>query len=133
VRFRSGDSLLRHWIRSPVPRHCTVQNLQLVTCAIAIFLIAVVSPAMDGSILFIPTARGLDVFARSMGRLLYRVALPDAPASGNDPLVLGGGTNVLAIITGSGVDFVDMSSLPISTAVRGGFPEPSYQPSSSNH
>lgn len=87
----------------------------------------------DGSILFIPTARGLDVFARNTGRLLYRVALPDAPASGNDPLVLSGGTNVLAIITGSGVDVVDMSSFPISTAVSGGFPELSYQPSSSSH
>jgi hypothetical protein len=77
----------------------------------------------DGSILFQPLTDGIDLLARNTGRLLYRVQIPVTPANVWDPLVLGKGQNVLAVITASGVSIVDMSSLPIAAEYREPFPD----------
>jgi hypothetical protein len=76
----------------------------------------------DGSILFVPLNNGIDLYARNTGRLLYRVQIPETPASNFDPLVLGKGQNVLAVITATGVSIVDMSSLPIASEYTQPFP-----------
>jgi hypothetical protein len=76
----------------------------------------------DGSILFMPLNNGIDLLARNTGRLLYRVQIPVTPASNFDPLVLGKGQNVLAVITATGVSIVDMSSLPIAPQYTQAFP-----------
>jgi hypothetical protein len=77
----------------------------------------------DGSILFIPLNNGIDLYARNTGRLLYRIGIPVTPASVFDPLVIGKGTNVLAVITADGVSVIDMSSLPIAAGLTQPFPE----------
>jgi hypothetical protein len=76
----------------------------------------------DGSIVFLPLSNGIDLLARNTGRLLYRVQIPETPASNFDPLVLGKGQNVLAVITATGVSIVDMSSLPIASEYTQPFP-----------
>jgi P pilus assembly chaperone PapD len=77
----------------------------------------------DGSILFLPLNNGIDLYARNTGRLLYRVQIPVTPASNFDPLVLGKGQNVLAVITANGVSIVDMSSLPVAAEYTQPFSE----------
>lgn len=76
----------------------------------------------DGGILFVPLNNGIDLYARNTGRLLYRIGIPVTPASVFDPLVIGKGTNVLAVITASGVSVIDMSSLPIAAGLTQPFP-----------
>lgn len=71
----------------------------------------------DGSILFQPLTDGIDMLARNTGHLLYRVQIPATPATVYDPLVVAGGTNTLALITTSGVSFIDLSSLPIGPQI----------------
>lgn len=68
----------------------------------------------DGSILFQPLTDGIDMIARSSGRLLYRIQLPVTPANNWDALVAAAGQNNLAVITTTGVSFVDLSSLPVA-------------------
>jgi hypothetical protein len=77
----------------------------------------------DGSILFTPLNNGIDLYARNTGRLLYRVQIPVTPASVFDPLVLGKGTNVLAVITANGVSIIDMSSLSVPAQSTQPFPQ----------
>jgi hypothetical protein len=72
----------------------------------------------DGSLLFMPLNNAIDLYARNTGRLLYRVQIPATPAPVFDPLVVGKGTNVLAVITADGVSIVDMSSLPIPAEIN---------------
>ena len=67
----------------------------------------------DGSILFQPLTDGIDLIARNTGRLLYRIQIPVTPADVYDPLVIADGQNTLAVITSTGVSFIDLSSLPI--------------------
>ena len=69
----------------------------------------------DGSILFSPLTDGVDLIARNTGRLLYRIQIPFAPANVYDVLVVAEGQNTLAVITATGVSFVDLSSLPIAS------------------
>ncbi len=71
----------------------------------------------DGSILFQPTTDAIDMYSRNTGRVLYRILIPGAPASVYDPLVVAGTTNTVAVITATGVLFVDLSGLPISAAL----------------
>lgn len=78
----------------------------------------------DGSILFMPLSNAIDLYARNTGRLLYRVQIPVTPASIYGPLVMGKGTNVLAVISANWVTIVDMSSLPIATELTQPFAEP---------
>ncbi len=68
----------------------------------------------DGSILFQPLTDGIDLVARNTGRLLYRIQIPVTPANVYDSLVIGKGQNTLAVISPTGVSFVDLSSLPIA-------------------
>jgi hypothetical protein len=77
----------------------------------------------DGSILFMPLNNGIDLYARNTGRLLYRVQIPVTPASVFDSLVLGKGTNVLAVISANGVTILDMSSLPVAAEYSQPFSE----------
>jgi hypothetical protein len=81
----------------------------------------------DGTIVFQALADGIDLLSRNTGRLLYRVQIPEGPSDNLDPMVLGNGNNVLAVITNSGVSIVDTSSLPIPSAVSQGFPAASQQ------
>jgi len=67
----------------------------------------------DGSIMFQPLTDGLDLIARNTGRLLYRVQIPVTTASVYDSLVVSPQDSV-AIITTTGISFVDLSTLPIS-------------------
>ncbi|MGA2084025.1 MAG: IPT/TIG domain-containing protein [Terracidiphilus sp.] len=76
----------------------------------------------DGSILFQPLTDGIDMIARNTGRLLYRIQIPVTPANVYDPLVVAEGQNTLAVITATGVSFVDLSSLPISAEYTQPFP-----------
>jgi hypothetical protein len=76
----------------------------------------------DGSILFQPLTDGIDLIARNTGRLLYRIQIPVTPASVYDPLVLAEGQNTLAVITATGVSFVDLSSLPMTSQVTQPYP-----------
>jgi hypothetical protein len=69
----------------------------------------------DGSILFQLLTDGIDLIARNTGRLLYRIQIPVTPANVYDPILGADGQDSLAIITASGVSFVDLSSLPIPT------------------
>jgi len=68
----------------------------------------------DGSILFQPLTDGIDLIARNTGRLLYRIQTSATPANVYDPLLVAEGQNTLAVITATGVSFVDLSSLPIA-------------------
>ncbi len=68
----------------------------------------------DGSILFQPLTDGIDLIARNTGRLLYRIQIPVTTANVYDSLVVAEGQNTLAVITATGVSFVDLSSLPIA-------------------
>jgi len=76
----------------------------------------------DGSILFEPLTDGIDLIARNTGRLLYRIQIPEAPAVVFDPFVLTPGQNNLAIITATGISFVNLASLPIPALYTAGFP-----------
>ena len=76
----------------------------------------------DGSFLFQPLTDGIDLIARNTGRLLYRIQIPVTPASVYDPLVLAKGQNTLAVITATGVSFVDLSSLPIPSRYTQPYP-----------
>jgi hypothetical protein len=69
----------------------------------------------DGSILFSPLTDGIDMIARNTGRLLYRIQIPVTPANIYDALVVAEGQNSLAVITATGVAFVDLSGLPIAS------------------
>jgi len=69
----------------------------------------------EGSILFQPLTDGIDLIARNTGRLLYRVQMPVTPANVYDPLLIAEGQNTLAVITSTGVSFIDLSSLPIGS------------------
>ena len=69
----------------------------------------------DGSILFQPLNDGIDVIARNTGRLLYRIQIPVTPAAVYDSMITANGKNSFAIITTTGVSFIDLSSLPIDT------------------
>jgi hypothetical protein len=68
----------------------------------------------DGSILFSPLTDGIDMIARNTGRLLYRIQIPLTPANVYDVLVVAEGQNTLAVISSTGVSFVDLTSLPIA-------------------
>jgi IPT/TIG domain len=68
----------------------------------------------DGSVLFQPLGDGIDMIARSSGRLLYRIQLPVPPANNWDALVVAAGQNSLAVITTAGISFVDLSILPVA-------------------
>jgi IPT/TIG domain len=85
----------------------------------------------DGSILFQPLTDGIDMIARNTGHLLYRIQIPVTTANVYDPLVVANGTNTLAVITFSGVSFVDLSSLPIPAADTLPFPHAVYSEGSS--
>ena len=76
----------------------------------------------DGSILFQPLTDGIDMIARNTGRLLYRIQIPVTPANVYDPLLMAEGQNTLAVITATGVSFVDLSSLPIAAQYTNPFP-----------
>jgi WD40 repeat protein len=68
----------------------------------------------DGSLLFQPSASGIDVFDGRLGTLRSRVALGFPLSTNYDALVEDGSDNVLVAITGtggSGVAIVDLSSL----------------------
>ena len=67
----------------------------------------------DGSILFQPMSDAIDMYSRNTGRLLYRILIPAAPATVYDPLMMTGTTNTVAVITATGVMFIDLSGLPI--------------------
>lgn len=67
----------------------------------------------DGSILFQPLTDGVDLIARNSGRLLYRIQIPETAANVYDPLLIAKGQNSVAVITSTGVSFIDLSSLPI--------------------
>jgi hypothetical protein len=66
----------------------------------------------DGSILFSPLTDGIDMIARNTGRLLYRIQIPFTPADVYDVLVVAEGRNTVAVVSTTGVSFVDLSSLP---------------------
>jgi hypothetical protein len=68
----------------------------------------------DGSILYQPSSDGIDLIARNTGRLLYRVRVPAVDANVFDPLLIGKDPSSLGILTGSGITFVDLSTLPIA-------------------
>jgi hypothetical protein len=72
----------------------------------------------DGSILFSLLTDGIDVLAQDTGHLLYRIQIPVTPATVYDALAVAEGQNTLAVITASGVSFVDLSSLPIDTEYK---------------
>ena len=76
----------------------------------------------DGSILFQPLTDGIDMIARNTGRLLYRIQIPVTPANVYDPLFMTADTNVLGVITATGVSFVDLGSLPIASQYTQPFP-----------
>jgi len=77
----------------------------------------------NGSILFQPLTDGIDMIARNTGRLLYRIQIPVTPANVYDSLVVAEGQNTLAVITATGVSFVDLSSLPIAAQYTNPFPD----------
>lgn len=85
----------------------------------------------DGSILFQPLTDGVDMIARNTGRLLYRIQIPVTPANIYDALVVAEGQNTLAVITATGVSFVDLSSLPIPTGDTQPFPDTTHSKTSS--
>jgi hypothetical protein len=66
---------------------------------------------------------GIDMLARDTGRLLYRIQIPVTTADVYDSLVVASGTNTVAVITASGVSFVDLSSLPIPAGDTQPFPQ----------
>jgi hypothetical protein len=72
----------------------------------------------DGSVLFSPLTDGIDVISQNTGHLLYRIQIPVTPATVYDALLVAGGQNTLAVITTTGVSFVDLSSLPIDTEYK---------------
>lgn len=67
----------------------------------------------DGSMLLQPLTDGIEMIARNTGRLLYRIQTPFTTANAYDSFFLAGGSDVLGVITTSGIAFVDLSTLPI--------------------
>jgi hypothetical protein len=80
----------------------------------------------DGSILFSPLTDGIDMIARNTGRLLYRIQIPFTPANVYDVLVVAEGQNDLAVISATGVSFVDLSSLPIAPVYTQPYADTAY-------
>ena len=76
----------------------------------------------DGSILFHPLTDGVDLMARNTGRLLYRIQVPFTLPLVYDSLVMTDKNNSLAMITTTGVSFIDLSSLPIPVEDTTPFP-----------
>jgi DNA-binding beta-propeller fold protein YncE len=69
----------------------------------------------DGTLLFQPTTRGIDVFDARLGKLLKRVALKTPISSLYDSLVSDGADNIPVAITGKnsdGISVIDLSTLP---------------------
>jgi IPT/TIG domain-containing protein len=77
----------------------------------------------DGSILVQPLTDGIDLLSRNTGRLLYRVQLPLSVSNVYDPIVSTGSVGVYGVITGAGVSFIDVSSLPLPSSVSSPFPQ----------
>jgi hypothetical protein len=67
------------------------------------------------------------VIAQDTGHLLYRIQIPVTPATVYDALAVAEGQNILAVITASGVSFVDLSSLPIDTEYKHKFVNTEYK------
>ena len=68
----------------------------------------------DGSLLFQPSANGIDVFDGRIGTLRNRIALPFSLSTNYDALVEDGKDNVLLAITGAngnGIAVVDLTSI----------------------
>jgi hypothetical protein len=68
----------------------------------------------DGSLLFQPSAQGIDIYDGRVGTLRSRVALPVPLSTNYDAFVSDGTSNVLIAITGAagaGVAVVDLSSI----------------------
>ena len=68
----------------------------------------------DGSLLFQPSANGIDVFDGRIGTLRNRIALPFSLSTNYDALVENGKDNVLLAITGAngnGIAVVDLTSI----------------------
>jgi hypothetical protein len=68
----------------------------------------------DGSLLFQPSANGVDVFDGRLGLLLKRIALPFALSTNYDALVADGSDNKLIAITGAngdGIAVLDLTSI----------------------
>ncbi len=78
--------------------------------------------SQDGGILFQPLTDGVDILPRNTGQLLYRVQIPGTVANVYDSLVVGPGTNALAVITTTGVSILDFSALPIPASDSQPFP-----------
>jgi streptogramin lyase len=79
--------------------------------------------SQDGTILFQPLADGIDTISRNSGRLLYRIQIPVTTANVYDPLVVASGTNTVAVVTATGVSFVDLSTLSVPANISQPFPE----------
>ena len=72
--------------------------------------------SQDGSIFYQPLTDGIDLLPRNTGQLLYRVQIPGTMAAVYDSLVVGPGSDTVAVITTKGVSILDLSSLPIPAA-----------------